>query len=169
MTLMHQKQSIEDTVSAEVRTWHGDNGIDIYLSTGYGPPLVWRLYEFEAKTPELLNQLQFYQNPDTRQSTVTNKYSPPYGLLKIDPSDDRHFEAYLEQLLERNTLENFGWVCYQEESLVDEGEFQEKLLDGICTLYLDTRDVSVSTAGSRRFRSRLTLPSSKVCFTTYFE
>jgi len=140
MTLMHQKQSIEDTVSEQVLSWDQDNGMDVYLSSGYGPPLVWRLYEFKPKTPELLSQLQFYQDTQTGQSRSSFKYSPPFGLLKIDTSDDAHFDTYLDTLLAPENLWDFGWSCYEEESLVDADMFQAQLLDYMCKLYLNTAD-----------------------------
>lgn len=144
MTLMHQKQSIEDTVSHEVQYWDVDNGIDVYLSSGYGPPLRWKMFEFKPQTPELLSQLQYFQDVATGQSMSRTKYSPPFGLLKIDTSDDAHFETYLDQLLEPQNLYDFGWSCYEEESQVDPQEFQATLLDMMCKLHVGTSDASVS-------------------------
>lgn len=144
MTLMHQKQSIEDTVSEEVLQWDVDNGIDVYLSSGYGPPLRWTMFEFKPRTPELLTQLQYFQDVNTGQSMSRQKYSPPLGLLKIDTSDDAHFDAYLDQLLDPQHLYDFGWSCYEEESLADPGEFQAKMLDLMCKLHVQTADASVS-------------------------
>lgn len=144
MTLMHQKQSIEDTVSQEVAHWDWDNGIDVYLSSGYGPPLRWKMFEFKPRTNELLMQLQYYQDTATGRSAVNRKFSPPFGLIKIDTSDDAHFDAYLDQLLEPHHLHDFGWTCYEEESEVDREEFQAKMLHSMCELYIKTTDPSVS-------------------------
>lgn len=143
MTLMHQKQSIEDTVSEEVLQWDFENGIDVYLSSGYGPPLRWTMFEFQPRTSELLSQLQYFQDVNTNRSMHRQKYSPPFGLIKIDTSDDAHFDTYLDQLLEPQNLADFGWSCYEEESQVDPGEFQAKLLDLMCTLHMQTEDESV--------------------------
>ncbi|KAK4500068.1 hypothetical protein PRZ48_008254 [Zasmidium cellare] len=143
MTLMHQKQSIEDTVSEQVFQWDLDNGIDVYLSSGYGPPLRWTMFEFKPRTNELLSQLQYFQNASTGRSVHQQKYSPPFGLIKIDTSDDAHFDTYLDQLLEPQNLLDFGWSCYEEESQVDPEEFQAKMLDFMCQLHMRTADESL--------------------------
>ncbi|CZT17942.1 uncharacterized protein RCC_03780 [Ramularia collo-cygni] len=138
MTIMHQKQTIEDSVASSVLTWDHDNGIDIYLSSGYGPPLRWKVYEFRPKSEEYLRQLQYYQDNGSDQMVRTVNYSPPYGLLKIEPSDDAHLDTYLDQLLQPQFLWDFGWTFYEAESLVD--EFQAGVLDLLCKLYLTTED-----------------------------
>lgn len=65
MTLMHQKQTIEDTVKDQVLDWDQQHPIDIYLTSGYGPPLRWKLYEFKPRTNDLLGQFQYLQDPST--------------------------------------------------------------------------------------------------------
>jgi hypothetical protein len=99
MTVMHQKQTIEDTVKDQVDHWSHDY-IEVYLTSGYGPPMKWNLYEFEPKSRDLLGQLQYRQDPITRKLLPTHKYSPPLGLKKLDASDDDHVDAYLAKLLE---------------------------------------------------------------------
>lgn len=142
MTMWHQKQSIEDTVSAQVLAWDIDNGIDVYLSSGYGPPLRWKLHEFTPRSTELLRQIQF--KVDDKGAMVSSfKYAPPFGLMKIETSDDAHFEAYLDQLMEPRVLMEFAWKCYEEEEALDEGIFQVKLLELMCKLYINTTDMAV--------------------------
>ena len=145
MTLMHQKQTIEDCVNDQVLHWDHDSPLDVYLTSGYGPALRWPLYEFKPKSDELLNQLQYLQDPITGSSRRHHKYSPPFGLLKLDSSDEVRIENYLEQLLDKNYLWDLGWSCFEEETQVDEDAFQAKLLDLMCNLYLDTQDVDVSS------------------------
>lgn len=146
MTLMHQKQTIEDTVTAEVVSWDSTNPIDVYLTSGYGPALRWKLYEFRPKTPELLGQLQYFQDPHTGISQGHHKYSPPFGLMKLDQNDDTYFDTYLEQLMEQQYLEDLGWTLYEEETQVDpDSPFQANMLDYMCKLYKDSEDVDVSS------------------------
>ncbi|KAK5113918.1 hypothetical protein LTR85_010451 [Meristemomyces frigidus] len=142
MTLMHQKQTIEDCVKDQVLRWDMENSIDVYLTSGYGPALRWKLYEFLPRTNELLGQLQYLQNPATRASTRYQKYSPPFGLAKLDTSDDGHFEAYMECLLEHQHLWDFGWTCFEEETQIN--DFQAQLLDLMCVLYTQTQDPDLS-------------------------
>ena len=146
MTLMHQKQTIEDCVNDQVVGWDRENPIDVYLTSGYGPALRWKLYEFKPKTTELLGQFQYLQDPQTGFSQRRQKYSPPFGLIKLDGSDDSHFEEYLEQLLSPDYLWDLGWTCFEEETQVEPDAFQAKLLDLICKLYTDTNDYDVSTS-----------------------
>ena len=146
MTVMHQKQSIEDCVNEQVLQWDYNSAIDIYLVSGYGPALRWKLYEFMPRTPELLKQFQYFQNVDTGQSILQPKYSPPYGLLKLDTSDEAHFKAYLSELLKSEHLLDLGWSVYEEECLVDDEYFQAQTLQLMCELYLRTRDTNVSPA-----------------------
>lgn len=136
----HQKQGIESFVSSAVAHWHVDNCIDVYLSSGYGPPLRWRLYEFTPKDNEFLFQLQMVQDPQSRRSLTREKYSPPYGLMRIDSVDDRNYESYLEDLLHPQWLAQLGESAYAEENLVDDGMFQCKVLDLMCTLHINTPD-----------------------------
>ncbi|WPH03804.1 Hypothetical protein R9X50_00668700 [Acrodontium crateriforme] len=138
MTLMHQKQSIEDTVQNEILVWDRDNAIDIYLSSGYGPALKWRVHEFRPKKPDLLQQYQFLQDAATGISIPYRKYSPPFGLMKIETSDISHFEQYLDMLLNYEYLLDFGWTCFEEET--DINDFQAKMLDLMCHLYMTTED-----------------------------
>jgi hypothetical protein len=138
MTTMHQKQSIEDTVQDQVLEWNVSNPIDVYLSSGYGPALKWKLYEFRPKSMDLLGQFQYFQNRDTQTQTRVVKYSPPLGILKLDSGNTANVESYLDRLLEDQYLENFGWDCFQEESQIDTTDFQATLLVLMCQLYIKT-------------------------------
>lgn len=141
MTGMHQKQSIEDYVADKVARWDRENSIDIWLTCGYGPALRWKLYEFEPKDEEPCWQLQYYQDPNTRQQIPRRKYSPPFGLMKLDTSDDAHFDGYMEQLLHPGNLWDFGWTCFEEETQLD--DFQARLLQAMCELSMKTHDEDV--------------------------
>ncbi|KAK0280730.1 hypothetical protein LTR35_007756 [Friedmanniomyces endolithicus] len=142
MTGMHQKQSIEDYVADKVARWDEDNSIDIWLTSGYGPALQWKLYEFAPKDEEPCWQLQYLQDPVTRQQVSYRKYSPPFGLLRLDLSDDTHFDAYMEQLLSPKHLWEFGWTCFEEETQVVDN-FQARLLQAMCDLSTSTQDAEL--------------------------
>lgn len=145
MTLMHQKQSIEDCVTDKVLRWENKNAIKIRLTSGYGPPLEWHVYEFVPKTIELLGQYQYRQDEQGVTRRLT-KYSPPLGLLQIDTSDSVRAEEYLDRILQSDYLDDFGWTCFEEESQVD--YFQASMLQAMCDLYLDTDDLDVSVRSS---------------------
>ena len=146
MTLMHQKQTIEDTVKDQVLRWDKNRPLHVNLTSGYGPALVWKLYEFQPRTRDLLGQFQYLQNPDTGFTERLHKYSPPFGLMKLDASDDSRFEEYMEELLSPEYLSDFGWTCFEEECQVDPDHFQAKLLHMMCTLYTTTQDYDVSNS-----------------------
>ena len=146
MTLMHQKQTIEDCVNDQVLEWDLQSPLDVYLTSGYGPALRWKLYEFKPRTDELLGQFQYLQDPTTGVSRRFQKYSPPFGLIKLDSADDMHFENYLESLLSPEYLWDLGWTCFEEESQVDSDAFQARLMDLVCKLYTETHDYDVSTS-----------------------
>ena len=150
---MHQKQTIEDTVAEQVLQWDKEHPITVYLTSGYGPPLRWSLHEFKPRTNDLLGQFQYLQDPATGRQTRYHKYSPPFGLLKLDSADDEYLNTYLDKLLTKDYLWDLGWTCFEEESQVDEEHFQASLVDCICTLYLNTPDqdpeVSKSTFDRR--------------------
>ena len=150
MTLMHQKQSIEDCVKDQVARWDLTRSVDVYLTSGYGPPLRWKLHEFEPRTRELLGQFQYHQNP-VGVTQRFHKYSPPLALAKLDPSDDTHFETYMDHLLDPQLLaDEFGYTCFEEETQID--DFQARLLDLMCGLYAQTREHdNVSYASSIPF------------------
>ncbi|KAK3046092.1 hypothetical protein LTR09_012385 [Extremus antarcticus] len=137
-TTFYLKQTIEDTVRDQVLLWH-HNGVEVHLTSGYGPPLKWKLHQFMPRTNDLL----YSQNPDTRQLQSVKKYSPPLGLMKLEASDDEHLEAHLTELLQRQFLVDFGWACFEEESLVDPDHFQARLLDQMCSLFLGTQDMTI--------------------------
>ncbi|KAK0861153.1 hypothetical protein LTS02_008027 [Friedmanniomyces endolithicus] len=142
MTGMHQKQSIEDYVADKVARWDKDDWIDIWLTSGYGPALQWKLYEFVPKDEEPCWQLQYLQDPITRQQVSYKKYSPPFGLLRLDLSDDTHFDRYMEQLLSPKHLWEFGWTCFEEETQVVD-DFQARLLQAMCDLSTSTQDAEL--------------------------
>lgn len=151
LCLDYTKQILEDVVAREVVHWHPKSAIDVYLSSGYGPPLRWKLVEFTPNSTRLLWQLQYYQNPHTGRSESRQKYSPPYGLLKLDSADDGHFERYLNDLLLPFYLKHLGSSCYAEENEVDPDRFQSRVLDMMSHLYIRTQDEKVCTAPSLPF------------------
>lgn len=144
MTVMHQKQGIEDTVVRQVRHWDNRNGINVLLSCGYGPPMTWTLYEFVPVTAELTSQLQYKRDKQTGQIARHQSWSPPFGLMKLDPSDDGHFQRHMAELLLPQHLADFGWIFYREEVHLDPSDFQATLLRLLSELYSHTTDDSVS-------------------------
>lgn len=139
----HEKQAIEDTVKSDVLRWDKEHQLDLYLTVCYGEPLVWKCYEFVPRTPELIRQFQFIQDPTTNRQVRHLKWSPPFGLLKIDTSDDHHFNAYLERLMQPKYLSEFGWCFYEEEFQSQQSQFQPRLLTTMCQLYMSTTDTNV--------------------------
>lgn len=140
-TIMHSKQNIEDCVKSQVRSWDYTRPVEVCLTSGYGHPLRWILYEFEPATMELLGQYQYLQNIHTRQPERCEKWSPPLGITKLEPSDDWHFKNYLDDLMADEPLAEFPWICFEEESQID--DFQATMLAMICQLYRATRDLDV--------------------------
>lgn len=143
-TAMHQKQGIEDCVQRHVQAWYYTRPVKVLLTSGYGHPLLWELHEFKPATAELLRQYQYLQDVETGQSVRFEKWSPPLGITKLEPSDIWRFERYLDELMSDEHLHDLPWTCFEEESRF--GNFQASMLDMICKLYLATtdRDVSVS-------------------------
>lgn len=142
-TTMHSKQSIEDCVQEQVRYWDLARPVEVQLTSGYGHPISWTLYEFEPATLDLLGQYQYLQDVQTRQSKRYEKWSPPLGLVKLEPSDDWRFKNYLDELMSEGILAEFPWRCYDEESQFD--DFQAEMLALICQLYQKTNDIEAST------------------------
>lgn len=142
-TNVHQKQFIEDTVRREVYEWDLNNPIDVYLTSGYGPALRWKVYEFKPRTLEILTQHQYMQDHITGREYLIEKYSPPLALLKIDSSDEHQFELYLDRLMHPSELVDFGWTMYEEETQIHD-DFQARLVEMMCNLYLQTDDEDVS-------------------------
>lgn len=62
--------------------------------------------------------------------------------MKLDGSDEQRVEAYLQDLMEREHLQNLGWTFYEEERVADPKEFQAVLLLLMCTLYMNTNPES---------------------------
>jgi hypothetical protein len=141
-TVMHQKQSIEDWVQKEVRAWDHARSVEVLFTSGYGHPLRWVLHEFHPETEELLQQFQYLQDVETGQSVRLEKWSPPLGIIRLDPSDVWLLERYLDELMTVEHLRDLPWTCFEEESQFD--DFQATMLDMICKLYLATIDRNVS-------------------------
>lgn len=145
MTDMHSRKSIEKFVVEQVTRWNMGNSIDIYLTSGYGPPLMWRCCEFQPKDNELLGQLQYLQETRTGKERRRMKYSPPFALEKLDESDDAHFQEYLDtQLMHPSVLSTLGFTFYEEECTVDRHWFQAHVLELMCTLFTNTNDPQVN-------------------------
>lgn len=141
MTSMHQKQTIEDDVKKQVARWDTNRAIDVYLTCGYGPPLMWRLYEFQPRTNELMGQLQYLRDENGRVK-MHKKWSLPLGIIQLNTgADDVHFENFLQAALSRDHLWEFGWTCFEEET--ETNDFQAKLLQLMCDLYMGTEDIDV--------------------------
>jgi hypothetical protein len=141
-TVMHQKQGIEDCVQKQVRAWDYTRPVEVLLTSGYGHPLLWELHEFEPATAELLRQYQYLQDVNTGQSVRFEKWSPPLGITKFEPSDVWQLERYVDELMTDEHLLKLPWICFEEESQFD--RFQATMLDMICKLYLATIDRNVS-------------------------
>ena len=114
------------------------------LASGYGLPLHWVLYEFKPSTAELLHQYQYLRDTKTGQSVRFEKWSPPLGITKLEPSDGWKFERYLDELMSHELLPDLPWICFAEESQFN--DFQASMLDMICKLYLSTADNNASTS-----------------------
>ncbi|KAK6434899.1 hypothetical protein LTR95_008914 [Oleoguttula sp. CCFEE 5521] len=141
LTLMHQKQTIEDCVREQVQMWDFKRPVDVYLTSGYGHPLRWRLYEFVPSTQEYLGQVQFRQDPRTGRSVRSDRYSPPLAIAKIETSDDAHFKDYLDELMESHHLGDFPWTCFEEETQVN--DFQATTLALLVQLCQRTQDIDL--------------------------
>lgn len=144
MTMMHERQTIEDTVHSEVGGWDRDRPIHIFLTSGYGPALGWQVYEFKPRSQALLGQYQYFRDPETGMSKRQFKYSPPLGLMRLDDGDKAHVEDYLDQLMTEEYLWDLGWTCFEFDAQLDESAFQPNLLHFMCNLYLETEDGEVS-------------------------
>lgn len=153
-TAMHQKQGIEDCVQKQVQAWDYTRPVEVLLTSGYGRPLPWVLNEFKPATAELLQQYQYLQDVETGQSVRFEKWSPPLGITKLDPSDIWRFEMYLDELMTVEHLPELPWTFYEEESQFD--GFQATMLDMICKLYLATIDRDVSRSHARPRSTALT-------------
>lgn len=138
MTVMHQRQTILDTVHDQVIEWDTRRPIEVHLTCGYGRPLLWTLHEFRPRTNDLLGQYQYIHNNKNGQSERIHKYSPPFGVMKLDGSDEQRVQTYLQGLLEREHLQHLGWTFYEEERVADPQEFQAVLLTLLCTLYMSS-------------------------------
>lgn len=146
MTDMHSRRSIETYVNDQVVQWNTGNCIDIYLTSGYGPPLMWRCCEFRPKTHDLLGQLQYLHKDGSGGERRRRKYSPPFALEKLDENDDAQFREYLDnQLMHPKQLETLGWIFYQSECIIDPQYFQTQALELMCTLFSETKDPQVRT------------------------
>jgi hypothetical protein len=163
-TAMHTKQNIEDCVRYQVHSWDYTRPVEVYLTSGYGHPLRWILYEFQPTTLELLGQFQYIQDVNTGQSIRCEKWSPPLGLTKLEPSDDYHFKNYLDELMTPEVLADFPWRCFEEESQIN--DFQATMLAMICELYQGTHDIEVCTLSVTLLKIILTFHRS---FRTSFE
>ena len=141
-TVMHQKQGIEDCVQKEVQAWDHARPVKVLLTSGYGHSLLGVLHEFNPATEELLRQYQYLQDVETGQSVRFEKWSPPLGIIRLDPSDVWRFERYIDELMTVEHLRDLPWTCFEEESQFD--DFQATMLDMICKLYLATIDRNVS-------------------------
>ncbi|KAH9826832.1 fungal zn binuclear cluster domain containing protein [Teratosphaeria destructans] len=141
-TSFHQKQTLLDQVGKEVARWDEQNCIDVYLTSAYGPALRWKVYEYVPRDRQHLIQYQYLQDVKTGHVHRYEKYSPPFGLMKLASSDEHHFERYLDRLMHPNFLWNFGFVFYDEENLID--DFLPRLVDMMCNLYEQTSDADVT-------------------------
>jgi hypothetical protein len=143
--MMHQKQGIQDCVQKEVQAWDYARPVEVLLTSGYGHALPWVLHEFNPATEELLQQYQYLQDVGIGQSVRFEKWSPPLGIIRLDPSDVWLFERYLDELMTVEHLPDLPWTCFEEESQFN--DFQATMLDMICKLYLATIDRNVSRPG----------------------
>jgi hypothetical protein len=134
MTVMHEKQSILDTVDDQVSSWY-QVPAEVQLTCGYGKPFTWTLYQFEPRTNDLLGQYQYVQNEKSGRMERLHKYAPPFGLKNFDATSDQRFHDHLNEIMERRYLDGLGWKFYEEERFADPKEFQAVLLTLMCYLY----------------------------------
>ena len=141
-TATYKRQGIEACVREQVQAWDYTRPLEVFLTSGYGHPLRWLLYEFKPATAELLQQNQYLKDVKTGQSVRFKKWSPPLGITKLEPGDVWKFERYLGELMSDELLPGLPWKCFAEESQFH--DFQASMLDMICKLYLSTTDRNVS-------------------------
>lgn len=143
-TEMHQIETVKATIMRDVDGFL-DRGIDVSLSCGYGPPLIWKLYEFRPQNAALLEQWQYVQDKRTGCTTRVPKWSPPLGVRQFDELNDAKFESHLTRLLHPNELMHFGRSFYKEERRRDKAMFQAKLLQHMCDLHTNSGDGELKT------------------------
>jgi hypothetical protein len=87
------------------------------------PTLDIEVYEFNAKTDELLVQRQWFYNEKTRKNQCIEKVCPPLGMLHLNQNEVRKYDQYVQMLVD-NHMNRFAQKCYA--SNLD--DFMERLL-----------------------------------------
>lgn len=137
MTLMHTKQPILEAMLQNVAET-SNMRIKVFLTCGCGPWLPWDLCSFRPKGDDITVQLQYIKNPQTGRCERRVKRSLPLMIPKLDGIDADAFSSYLDLMLGQQYLWGFGWKCFEEE----EDDFQTRLLQYLCGLYLNVTQQS---------------------------
>lgn len=116
-------------VSQYIHKW-GNEEITVYMTSGFNlPRMPVRVYEFAAKTPELLAQIQYTTDPATPRRTCMQRQSPPLGIMYMNNRDESMYDRYIDTIVTEN-LEAFGKMCWMEQ----EHQFPEWLFELMITV-----------------------------------
>lgn len=123
VTQMHEDSHLTHFVSQYIHQWQNVE-ITIYMTCGQKtmPRIPVKVYEFVPKGEELLEQIQYKTNVQTRQRYSVKMKSPALGMVHINHNEEKKYDKYITDIVD-NHLDAFGDLCWAE----DDNDFQQKL------------------------------------------
>ncbi|KAF1355198.1 hypothetical protein BDV97DRAFT_99515 [Delphinella strobiligena] len=131
MTKMHQRDEIITYIQDRLTGWtnsEDSSGIEVHLTTGFGPPFKWTLHEFIPAWPEVLSRYQHRTDDDGKTWYRTTTLSPPLGLKKLDKTDKHFLNKHIKDMT-INHLDDFRHACFEGED-----SFKARLTSLLCSL-----------------------------------
>jgi hypothetical protein len=120
---MHEDSNLTHFVSQYIHQWMNQE-IVIYMTCGQEsmPRIPVKVYEFIPKGNDLLVQIQYVTDTQTKERYPVRKESPALGMVHINHNEEKKYDKYITEIVD-NHLDAFGELCWAEE----DNDFQQKL------------------------------------------
>ena len=141
MTAHYKQQSLEDFAQKNIGSYLRQKTIVIQLRIDTELPwLESETYEFEAKTPRVLQHIQYRRN---QQNEWVRELRPSPPLCMTRNPREEVYEKYVDTIVDTK-LKSFARTAFQDSP----NDFQRRLLELLC-------DFQPSTDMKVRLRSRV--------------
>lgn len=93
------------------------------------------VYEFEPRTKELLQKIEYFANGATGTREFVTTHSPPLGMVQIEDADRTKYDKYLTKIVDSH-LDKFADRAFKFEK----DDFQGRMLKLMVSLHPDQKD-----------------------------
>lgn len=132
---MYERKALEVYGDEHINGWYAEPIMVRFECCKNLPALECEMYQFDVKTPRLLNQIKYVKDRRTGASVPATVQSPPLGLTQVEETDARQYDRVVNDWVDKH-LPGFVEVCFAEA----DNDFQTRLLSLMTSLQPTAED-----------------------------